>query len=104
MIGTETVGGVACYIRSNICYNMQTCISGNTENIFIDFLFPKTKTYTGRFYIQTSVSNPTVTHSSCSNLISVISRVLIDPYLNFCLLTSQRAVTHLENVRQLNER
>ena len=29
-------GGVACYIRNNICFN-------NTENIFIDLLFPKTK-------------------------------------------------------------
>ena len=29
-----------------------------------------------------------MTHSSCNNLISVISRVLIAPYLNFCSLTS----------------
>ena len=29
-------GGVACYIRNNICFN-------NIENIFIDLLFPKTK-------------------------------------------------------------
>ena len=36
-------GGVACYIRSNICYSRKTCLSDNLENIFIDLLFPKTK-------------------------------------------------------------
>ena len=36
-------GGVACYIRSNICYSRRTCLSDNLENIFIDLLFPKTK-------------------------------------------------------------
>ena len=36
-------GGVACYIRNNICFNRKACISDNIENIFIDLLFPKTK-------------------------------------------------------------
>ena len=36
-------GGVACYIRSDICYTRKTCFSDNLENIFIDLLFPKTK-------------------------------------------------------------
>ena len=36
-------GGVACYIINNICFNSKACISGNTENIFIDLLFLKTK-------------------------------------------------------------
>ena len=36
-------GGVACYIRNNICFYKKTCISDNIENIFIDLLFPKTK-------------------------------------------------------------
>ena len=36
-------GSVACYIRSNICYNGKACISNNIENFFIDLLFPKTK-------------------------------------------------------------
>ena len=36
-------GGVACYIRSDICYSRKTCLSDNLENIFIDILFPKTK-------------------------------------------------------------
>ena len=36
-------GSVACYIRSNSCYSRKTCLSDNLENIFIDFLFPKTK-------------------------------------------------------------
>ena len=39
-------GGVACYIRSNICYSTKTCLSENLENIFIDLLFPKTKPIT----------------------------------------------------------
>ena len=36
-------GGVACYIRNNICFNRKNCTSDNIENIFIDLLFPKTK-------------------------------------------------------------
>ena len=36
-------GGIACYIRNNICFNGKACISDNVENIFIDLLFPKTK-------------------------------------------------------------
>ena len=35
--------GVACYIRSNICYSRKTRLSDNLENIFIDLLFPKTE-------------------------------------------------------------
>ena len=44
--------GVACYIRSNICYSRKTCLSDNLENIFIDLLFPKTKPFCilGIFY------------------------------------------------------
>ena len=36
-------GGVTCYIRKNICFNRKACVSDNTENIFTDLLFPKTK-------------------------------------------------------------
>ena len=44
-------GGVACYIRSNICYSRRTCLSDNLENIFIDLLFPKAKPiYVGILY------------------------------------------------------
>ena len=39
-------GGVACYIRSSICFNLKTCLSNNKENIFIDLLFSKTKPIT----------------------------------------------------------
>ena len=39
-------GGVACYVRNNICFNLKTCISNNIENIFIDLLFPKAKPIT----------------------------------------------------------
>ena len=38
-------GGIACYIRNNICFNRKTCLS-NIENIFIDLLFPKIKPIT----------------------------------------------------------
>ena len=35
----------------NICYSRKTCLSGNLENAFIDFLFPKTKSVSvGIFY------------------------------------------------------
>ena len=44
-------GGVACYIRSNICYSRKPCVSGNLENIFIDLLSPNTKAISaGIFY------------------------------------------------------
>ena len=33
-------GGIACYIRNNICFNLKTCLSSNIENIFIALLFP----------------------------------------------------------------
>ena len=36
-------GGVACYIRSKICYSRKTYLSDNLGNIFIDLLFPKAK-------------------------------------------------------------
>ena len=39
-------GGVACYIRKNICFNLKNCLSNNIENTFIDLLFPKTKPIT----------------------------------------------------------
>lgn len=40
-----TDGGVACYIRDYICFNMKTCLPINMEYIFTD-LFPKTKPIT----------------------------------------------------------
>ena len=49
-------GGVACYIRSNICYSRKTCLSDNLENIFFDLLFPKT-TYIRRHFLQASESD-----------------------------------------------
>ena len=49
-------GGVACYIRSNICYSRKTCLSNNLENIFFDLLFPKT-TYIRRHFLQASKSD-----------------------------------------------
>ena len=36
-------GRVASYIRNNICFNRETSISDNIENIFIVLLFPKAK-------------------------------------------------------------
>ena len=36
-------GGVACYIRSNICFNSQNYLSDEIENISFDLLLPKTK-------------------------------------------------------------
>ena len=37
-------GGVACYIRSNICYSRKTCLSDNLENILI-FYFQRQNLY-----------------------------------------------------------
>ena len=35
--------GVACYIRSDICFNSQNYLSDEIENISFDLLLPKTK-------------------------------------------------------------
>ena len=37
------MGGVACYIRSEICFNSQNYLSDEIENISFDLLLPKTK-------------------------------------------------------------
>ena len=36
-------GGVACYIRSDISFNVRGDFSSEIENIFFDILLPKTK-------------------------------------------------------------
>ena len=36
-------GGVTCYIRSDICFNSQNCLSDKIENISFNLLLPKTK-------------------------------------------------------------
>ena len=41
-------GGVACYLKNNIAHNRQSKISGNTENIVLDILLPKSKPITVR--------------------------------------------------------
>ena len=39
-------GGVACYIRKNLCYNTKNVFPKSIENIFVDILLPKTKPFT----------------------------------------------------------
>ena len=36
-------GGVACYIRSDVSFNVKSNFSSEVENIFFDMLLPKTK-------------------------------------------------------------
>ena len=36
-------GGVACYVRNNICFNIKKCLSSCIGNIFLDLMFSKTK-------------------------------------------------------------
>ena len=44
-------GGVAFYIKNEICFNIKNIFSHEIENIFIDILLPKTKPFTvGVFY------------------------------------------------------
>ena len=44
-------GGVVCYIRNDICFNIIDVFPFQIESIFIDILFPKTKPFTvGIFY------------------------------------------------------
>ena len=39
-------GGVACYVRNDICYNSKQVLQDDIENIFIELLLPKTKPIT----------------------------------------------------------
>ena len=50
-------GGVACYIRSNICYSRKTCLSDNLEKILTDLLFSKTKPISVDIFLQASKSD-----------------------------------------------
>ena len=44
-------GGVVCYIRNDICFNIIDVFPFQIESIFIDILFPETKPFTvGIFY------------------------------------------------------
>jgi len=44
-------GGVACYVKNSICFNIKNIFSNEIENVFIDILLPKTKPFTvGVFY------------------------------------------------------
>ena len=36
-------GGVACYIKDDICFSTRNILSKKTEVIFVDLLLPKTK-------------------------------------------------------------
>ena len=36
-------GGVACYIRNDISFNIVDCLSKNIEGVMFDVLLPKTK-------------------------------------------------------------
>ena len=36
-------GGVACYIRNDLSYNVKSCFPKDIENIFFELLLPKTK-------------------------------------------------------------
>ena len=44
-------GGIACYIRSDLCYNETTPVSNEIEYIFVDIFIPKVKIISvGNFY------------------------------------------------------
>ena len=36
-------GGVACYVRQDLCFNLRSTAMGDIEGIFFDILLPKTK-------------------------------------------------------------
>jgi len=48
---TRKGGGVACYIRQDLCYIQKNVFPATIENIFIDIMLPKTKPFcVGVFY------------------------------------------------------
>ena len=45
-------GGVACYIRNDLCFNIKNIFSNSIEHVFFEILMPKVKPITiGIFYI-----------------------------------------------------
>ena len=51
-------GSVACYIRSNICFNSRNIFSNSIEHIFFDLLIPKMKPILiGIFYRPPNANN-----------------------------------------------
>ena len=44
-------GGVACYVRADLCFNRRNVFSNSIENVFFDLLIPKIKPLSiGIFY------------------------------------------------------
>ena len=44
-------GGVACYVRADLCFNRRNVFSNSIENVFFDLLIPKLKPLSiGIFY------------------------------------------------------
>ena len=41
VVGTE--GGVACYVRHDMCFNLRSTVMRDIEAIILDILLPKTK-------------------------------------------------------------
>ena len=51
-------GGVACYIRNDLCFNRTNIFSNSLEHIFFDILIPKTKPISiGIFYRRPNLNN-----------------------------------------------
>ena len=49
-------GGVACYVRNDISFNVRRDFSDEIENIVFDMLLPKTKAHFSRVFVQASRS------------------------------------------------
>ena len=43
-------GGVACFIRADICFNRKNVFSNSIENVFLDLLIPKLKPLSIRIF------------------------------------------------------
>ena len=51
-------GGVACYVRSDLCFNRKNIFSNSLEHVFFDILIPKVKPISiGIFYRPPNVNN-----------------------------------------------
>ena len=54
----RNVGGVACYIRSDLCFNSRNIFSNSIEHIFFDLLIPKMNPISiGIFYKPPNANN-----------------------------------------------
>ena len=105
-------GGVACYVRNDIAFNIRENVSEDFENIFLDILLPKRKPIlVGVVYrppdqsdfldhFTEALSN---THISDKQLVYILGDFYIDINTNLNLTKTYKEICSLHGLKQLIE-